>query len=110
VVEVADASAEGTILMQQPPAGDTDTLSAEGAALLVSLGPIYRDYLMPDLIGKPASQVLDRLRLAGLKVTEVRYRTYPGVPPGVVLRQVPPAGYRVSGRSSVSLDISKVTE
>jgi eukaryotic-like serine/threonine-protein kinase len=110
VVEVADASAEGTILMQQPPAGDTDTLSSEGAALLVSLGPINRDYLMPDLIGKPAAQVLDRLRLAGLKVTEVRYRTYPGMPPGMVLRQVPPAGYRVSGRTSVSLDISKVSE
>ena len=37
---------------------------------------------MPDLIGRPADAVLDRLRAAGLKVAEVRYRSYPGVAPG----------------------------
>jgi beta-lactam-binding protein with PASTA domain len=110
VVEVADASEEGTILMQHPPPGETDTLGADGASLLVSVGPIPRNSVLPDLIGKPASQVLDRLRVAGLKVTEVRYRSYPGVPAGMVLRQVPAAGFRVSPRSSVSLDISKGAE
>ena len=33
---------------------------------------------MPDLIGRPADAVLERLRAAGLKVAEVRYRSYPG--------------------------------
>jgi beta-lactam-binding protein with PASTA domain len=62
---------------------------------------------MPDLIGRPADSALDRLRAAGLKVAEVRYRTYPGVAPGIVLCQIPAAGHRVSARGSVSLDISK---
>jgi len=110
VVEVTDPAEEGTILMQHPPPGETDSLGADGASLLVSAGTLQRDYVMPDLIGKPAAQVLDRLRLAGLKVTEVRYRAYPGVAPGMVLRQAPVAGYRVSSRSSVSLDISKASE
>jgi serine/threonine-protein kinase len=106
VVEVNDAAEEGTVLVQQPPAGDTDSLE-DGVSLLVSRGRGGTDYMMPDLIGKRADLVLDDLRRAGLKVAEIRYRAYPGVAPGVVLRQVPAAGHRVSPRSAVSVDISK---
>lgn len=108
VVEVNDAAEEGTVLVQQPPAGDTDSLE-EGVSLLVSRGRGGTDYLMPDLIGRKAEIVLDDLRRAGLKVSEIRYRSYPGVAPGIVLRQVPAAGHRVSPRSAVSVDISKAT-
>jgi eukaryotic-like serine/threonine-protein kinase len=107
VVEVDDPAAEGTVLVQRPPAGDTDTMT-EGVSLLVSRGPAGADYLMPDLIGKKAEEILDSLRIAGLKVAQVRYRSYPGVAAGVVLAQVPAAGHRVSSRSSVSLDVSRV--
>jgi len=105
VVQVNDNTEEGTVLMQHPTPGQGS--SSEGVSLLVSHGPASADYLMPDLIGHRAEAVLDGLRRAGLKVAEVRYRSYPGVAPGVVLRQLPPAGHRVSARSSVSLDISK---
>jgi beta-lactam-binding protein with PASTA domain len=63
--------------------------------------------MMPDLIGRPADDVLAALQQAGLKVADVRYRTYPGVAVGIVLRQTPPAGHRVSPRGSVSLDVSR---
>ena len=108
VVEVNDPSQEGTILVQHPHAGETDALG-EGVSLLVSRGPGGTDYLMPDLIGRRADEVLERLRQAGLKVSDVRYRSYPGVAPWIVLRQVPAAGHRVSPRTSVSLDISKAS-
>jgi beta-lactam-binding protein with PASTA domain len=108
VVEVSDGAAEGTILQQHPAPGETDSLAGDGASLLVSLGPRNRDYVMPDLIGRKAGEVMDALRLAGLKVAEVRYRTYPGVGPGVVLRQVPAAGHKVSPQGQIALDISKV--
>jgi serine/threonine-protein kinase len=108
VVDVYDPLVEeGTILQQHPLAGDTDSLAAEGASLLVSRGPQSADYLMPDLIGRAAAQVLDRLRSAGLKVTDVHYRSYPGVAPGVILRQVPPAGHRVSPQLPITLDVSR---
>jgi len=106
VVEVDSRVEEGRILVQYPPAGNAEALD-EGISLLVSRGPAGADYLMPDLIGHRADDVLEALRRAGLKVAEVRYRTYPGVAPGIVLRQIPAAGHRVSLRTSVSLDISK---
>jgi len=107
VIEVNDAAEEGTILQQHPPTGETETLAPEGASLLVSRGPGNRDFVMPDLIGRPALPVLETLRTAGLKVADVRYRTYPGVSPGLVLRQSPLAGYRVSPQTSIGLDVSQ---
>ena len=108
VAEIDASAQEGTILVQRPSAGDVDSL-ADGISLLVSRGRGGRDYVMPDLIGQRADAVMDGLRQAGLKVADVRYRTYPGLAPGIVLRQSPAAGHRVSPRSSVSLDISKAS-
>jgi serine/threonine-protein kinase len=106
VVEVLDPAPEGTVLAQRPAPGEVD-LSDGGASLLVSRGPGGASYVMPDLIGRDSARVLVALRAAGLKVTDVRYRSYPGVPPGIVLRQDPAAGHRVSARASLSLDVSR---
>jgi beta-lactam-binding protein with PASTA domain len=108
VAEIEAPAEEGTILVQRPAAGDVDALT-DGVSLLVSRGRGGRDYVMPDLIGRKADAVIDGLQQAGLKVADVRYRTYPGTAPGVVLRQSPAAGHRVSPRSTVSLDISKAS-
>jgi len=105
-LEVRDRAPEGTVLVQRPPAGEVD-LQSEGASLLVSRGPRDVSYMMPDLIGRDARAVLQLLERAGLKVSEVHYRSYPGVAPGVVLRQSPPAGQRISARAALSLDVSR---
>lgn len=106
MAEVNDPAEDGTVLVQHPPAGDVDQL-AEGVSLLVSRGSGRADYVMPDLIGRRADDVLGSLQLAGLKVTDVRYRNYPGAKGGVILRQSPAAGHRVSPHSSVALEVSK---
>jgi len=107
VVEIEDRAAEGTVLVQRPPPGEAD-LSEGGASLLVSRGPGGASYyVMPDLIGREAAAVLAALQAAGLKVSDVRYRTYPGVAPGIVLRQTPPAGHPVSPRAALGLDVSR---
>ena len=107
ILEVTNAAEEGTILLQRPPAGETDKLAEEGASLLVSRGPGNRDFVMPDLIGRRADAVVAWLREAGLNVTDVNYKPYLGVEPGVVLRQTPPSGYRVTPRAAVALDVSR---
>jgi eukaryotic-like serine/threonine-protein kinase len=106
IVEIDNAAEEGTVLGQRPPPGEVES-AGEGVSLLVSRGPLGRDYVMPDLIGHRAEDVIEGLRRAGLKVADIRYRAYPGLAAGVVLRQAPLAGHRVSPRSTVSLDISK---
>ena len=106
VVEVEDAAPEGTVLVQRPPPGEAD-LSGGGASLLVSRGPGGASYVMPDLIGREVGAALRALQSAGLKVGDVRYRAYPGVEPGIVLRQAPPAGYPVSPRAALTLDVSR---
>jgi eukaryotic-like serine/threonine-protein kinase len=106
VVEIEDAATAGTVLVQRPPAGEAD-LSSGGASLLVSRGPGGASYVMPDLIGREAGAVIAALQAAGLKVSDIRYRSYPGVEAGIVLRQSPPAGYPVSSRAALSLDVSK---
>lgn len=106
VVEVRDRAAEGTVLVQRPPAGEAD-LTGDGASLLVSRGLRDVSYVMPDLIGRDARAVLATLERAGLKVTDVRYRSYPGVAPGIVLRQSPAAGQKVNSRAALSLDVSR---
>ena len=45
---------------------------------------------------------------AGFKVADVRYRSYPGVAPGIILRQLPPAGHRINPRTPLSLHVSRV--
>lgn len=106
VVEVASSAAEGTVLVQRPAAGETDSASAE-ASLLVSRGAGRGSFVMPDLIGRGADNVIAWLNASGFKVTDVRYRSYPGAAPGIVLRQLPPAGHPVNRRTPLSLDVSR---
>lgn len=105
IVEVVAPAPEGTVLVQHPAPGITDV--SLGASLLASRGPRGASYLMPDLIGRDAAHVVTALQAAGLKVADLRYRSYPGAAPGVVLRQTPPAGHRVDPRTPLILDISR---
>ncbi|MCU0241960.1 MAG: PASTA domain-containing protein [Vicinamibacteria bacterium] len=105
VVEVDSRLAEGTVLRQRP--GSDAPTTQKDVSLLVSRGPRSFDYLMPDMIGQPIDKILDDLQRAGLKVGDIRYRAYPGVAPGIVLRHEPPAGHRVSNRIPITLDVSK---
>ena len=106
VAEVDDPAEDGIVLVQHPAPGEVEVIEG-GLSLLVSRGSTRRDYVMPDLIGQRADAVLAPLTAAGLKVSDLRYRSYPGAASGVVLRQSPPAGHRVSRRASVSLEVSQ---
>jgi beta-lactam-binding protein with PASTA domain len=106
-VEVHTAAPEGEIIMQWPAPGTADSLEEAGVSLLVSQGPAGSEYVMPDLIGRPVEEVIDALRRAELKVTEIRYRSYPGRAAGTVIGQYPRPGFRVGPRSPISLDVNR---
>lgn len=109
MIEVDDVAPEGVVLVQHPAPGETEDVG-EGVSFIVSRGPIGFTRIMPDLIGLKAEDILERLNAAGLKVADIRYRPYAGIEIGTILRQTPSAGHPVNPRSSVSIELSSVSQ
>lgn len=96
----------GRILAQQP-LPDVDVPRNSAVGLLVSQGENEAKFLMPDLVYKKASTAIERLKSLEFKVSDIRYVSYPGWEPGIILNQVPPPGFRVQRRNLISLEVSK---
>lgn len=109
VVTTEDSTPAETVVMQDPPAGDVPTSGALTVTLLVSRGPASADYIMPDLISRPATATLHALQQAGLRIADVTYRSYPGAPAGIILKQTPAAGFRVTPRTIVAVEVSSTS-
>jgi serine/threonine-protein kinase len=91
------------IVAQDPP---PDARSAR-VSVLVNRGERAGGFVMPDLIGVSGEPAMELLRRAGLRVTVVAQQPYPGLPPGMVLRQHPPAGFQVTTEEPISLEVSR---
>jgi len=91
------------VIAQDPPA---DTTTAE-VRLLVNRGEDRASYVMPDLIGIDGLRVAEVLRSQGFRVSIVAQQAAPGLPPGIVIRQVPAGGYQVHPGDSISLEVSQ---
>ena len=93
----------GTVIAQAPPGAARGT----SVALLVNRGEESHRYVMPDLIGISSARGVDLLRTRGFRVTVVGEHPYPGVPPGIVLRQFPAAGFQIAAGDPISLEVSQ---
>lgn len=91
------------VVAQDPPPETRGT----SVALLVNRGDRAAAYVMPDLIGVNGARAADVLRSGGFRVAVVGQNPYPGVPPGVVIRQAPQAGFQVTPGDTVSLEVSR---
>jgi serine/threonine-protein kinase len=91
------------VVAQDPPA------ESRGASvsLLVNRSERAAAFVMPDLIGLNGARAADVLRSGGFRVAVVGQNPYPGVPPGVVIRQPPQAGFQVTPGDTVSLEVSR---
>jgi eukaryotic-like serine/threonine-protein kinase len=99
--------AAGRIIAQEPAPGSPAVRRNSAVDLLVSQGEIEPKYVMPDLIERQAAPAIARLNGLGFRVADIRYSYYPGHDPGVIINQFPRAGYSVSKRSLVSLEVSR---
>jgi eukaryotic-like serine/threonine-protein kinase len=93
----------GTIVAQFP----APRTSAAQVALLVNRGERGARYVMPDLIGVDGSRAAEVLRARGFRATVVGDHPYPGVAPGIVLRQNPQAGFQIAPGEPISLEVSR---
>jgi len=98
--------AAGRIIAQWPAPGGTAGRSS-AVDFLVSQGAWEPQYVMPDLIERSATQVLARLKALEFQVTEIHYSYYPGLGPGIVIKQSPVHGTRIQQRNQITLEVSK---
>ena len=93
---------DAVVAQEPPPAGQGQAVS-----LLVNRGERGPTYVMPDLIGVDGMIAADILRARGFRVTVVGEHPYPGLPPGIVLRQSPQSGFQIAPGEPISLEVSR---
>jgi len=96
----------GRVISQYPPE-ETEVPVNSRINLLVSQGNLEQRYLMPDLLGKQASKVIQQLKDMGFRVGDIRRSYYPGLRSGVIINQNPSQGTLIKKRNIISLEVSK---
>ncbi len=104
VAEIRSADYPAGTIVAQFPAPKS---SAAQVALLVNRGERGVRYVMPDLIGVDGSRAAEILRTRGFRATVVGDHPYPGVAPGIVLRQSPQAGFQIAPGEPISIEVSR---
>jgi serine/threonine-protein kinase len=99
--------AAGRIIAQEPSPSPQKVKRSTPINLLVSQGEVEPKYLMPDLIGKKAGPTIAKLKELGFQVADIRYSYYPGLDPGIIIKQFPPNGYGIAKRNLIALEVSR---
>jgi serine/threonine-protein kinase len=94
--------ADAIVSQNPPPSARGDAVS-----LLVNRGEQAASYVMPDLIGVNGERAAELLRARGFRVSIVGQQPYPGVPPGVVVRQQPAGGFQLGPLDAISIEVSR---
>ncbi len=98
--------AAGKILAQNP-LDSQEVARNTPVSLLVSQGEREQRYLMLDLIGKRADRVIAKLRELNFRVEDARPTYYPGLDPGIIIKQFPPHGFMIQKNYPITLEVSK---
>ncbi len=104
VSEIRSQDYPADAVVAQNPEPDT---AGEHVALLVSRGEQAVTYVMPDLIGVHGERAAQVLRSHGFRVAVVASTPYPGLMPGIVLRQGPQAGFQITPGEAISIEVSR---
>jgi eukaryotic-like serine/threonine-protein kinase len=99
-----------TVVAQSPPAAATEVTSPK-VGLILSAVDNSQLYVMPSFVGESLAEATKSLQTAGFTLGKVHdVSSEPGNPAGelgVILRQFPPAGQRVTAGSTISFDVQK---
>jgi len=96
----------GRVISQYPPE-QTEVPVHSSVNLLVSQGNVEERYLMPDLLGKQASKVIEKLKEMGFRIGDIRRSYYPGLRSGIIINQNPSQGTQIRKRNIISLEVSR---
>jgi beta-lactam-binding protein with PASTA domain len=104
ISEIRSEAYPSDVIVAQDPAPNT---AGTRVALLVNRGEQSANYVMPDLIGVNGERGVGILRNHGFRVSVVGSTPYPGVPPGIVVRQSPQAGFQIGPGEPISIEVSR---
>jgi beta-lactam-binding protein with PASTA domain len=104
VSEFRSADYPADIVVAQNPAASS---RAPEVSILLNRGELSTTYVMPDVIGVDGEHAAETLRRQGFRVSIVGTQPYPGVRPGIVVRQQPAGGFRVGASDAISLEVSR---
>lgn len=108
ILYVSKPGAEVDQILAQYPTAGTELVGTRTVDMLVNTASSTSlIFVMPDLIGRSISDVTTDLQKAGLRVGVSQAVDYPGVTAGTIVKQNPPAGYRVSTDTFIGLYYSK---
>jgi len=98
-------SEPSTVISQVPPPREKITRDSY-IDLLVS-EPYEEAFVMPDFIGKEFSRVQIYLQDMGFKVATPEFIKYPGWEPGIIVKQLPFPGYKITRDQIISFKVTK---
>jgi serine/threonine-protein kinase len=75
--------------------------------LLVNRRDDHETFVMPDLIGTLADRSVAVLRSQNFRVSIAADVPYPSMPAGIVVRQTPLPGYRLTAAQAITLEVSR---
>jgi beta-lactam-binding protein with PASTA domain len=104
VAEIRSSLYTPDVVVAQDPSPGVQTGEVR---LLVNRGEDRASYVMPDLIGVNGDRAADVLRGQGFRVSITAQAASSGLPPGVVTRQSPAAGYQVHPGDAISIEVSR---
>ncbi len=108
LIYVSDPANDPDQVLAQFPVAGTEMMGARIVNLVVNgVQNQEQVYVMPDFIGESFQKVNQELRAAGLRVGSSQEVDYPGIPPGTIVKQNPPAGYKVTIDTLIGLYYSK---
>jgi serine/threonine-protein kinase len=100
------AYAAGKIISQHP-SDNEEVARGSRISFLVSQGEREKKFLMPDLIGKRALVVIEKLKVLEFNIGHIRYSYYPGLESGIIINQYPEPGSRIQRRNLITMEVSK---
>ena len=75
--------------------------------ILVSRGKKEKSFIMPDIIGMKAADVLFFFEKKGLKISKITDVPYPGLESGIIIRQFPSSGHWINAKVRIGIEVSE---
>lgn len=97
--------APGTVVDQSPRPGD-QVGRAQTVELFLCLEGRAEMFVMPDLVYRRFDGVRAFFERRGFRLGSIKFESYEGIAPGVVLRQYPPPGHQLRRQDVISLVVS----